>query len=335
MVDHDADAGAPPPPRKVFDHEGLAKVVRVVTRNLNRVIDVNRYPLPEAETSNLRHRPIGIGVQGLADVFFLLGEPFDGTGARVLNRDIFETIYHAALTESCALAEEQGAYSTYVGSPAWHGKLQFDLWQDHGKVHVDELLADSHWDWHSLRERIRKHGLRNSLLVAPMPTASTAQILGNTECFEPITSNIYVRRVLAGEFAVFNRHLVRTLEQLGIWNDDVRTSIIAHNGSVQQVDGIPDHVKRVFKTAWEISQRTIIDLSADRAPFVDQSQSLNLFLAEASHAKLSSMHFYSWKKGLKTGMYYLRSKPAVNAVQVTVPVEAVAAHAEPCEACSA
>jgi ribonucleoside-diphosphate reductase alpha subunit len=328
-------------PQKVFDFDKLFHVVRVVTRNLNLVIDRNSYPIDVAKQSNLRHRPIGIGVQGLADTFILMDEPFDGPGARVLNRDIFETIYFGALTESCKLAEEDGPYESYAGSPVSKGKLQFDMWEESGKVDVQELLRDSRWDWNGLRALIKQHGLRNSLLVAPMPTASTAQILGNTECFEPITSNAYVRRVLAGEFSIFNRHLVRRLEAIGLWNNDVRNAIIADNGSVQNVDNIPSDVKRLFKTAWELSQRTLIDLAADRAVFIDQSQSLNLFLAEPTHAKISSMHFYGWKKGLKTGMYYLRTKPAVNALQVTVPVEAVNAatacrrDTPDCEMCSA
>lgn len=311
----------------VFDFDRFVRIVRVVTRNLNRVIDLNLYPLDEARASNLKLRPIGIGVQGLADVFMELKLPFDSPDARLLNRDIFEALYFAALTESCALAQEEGVYDGYEGSPASQGMLQFDLWEAAGKANVEELLRHSRWDWAALRQNIRDHGLRNSLLVAPMPTASTAQILGNTECFEPVTSLVYVRRVLAGEFAVFNARLVRCLEELGLWNEAMRTEIIAACGSIQGIHTIPEEVRDVFKTAWELSQRTIIDLAADRGAFVDQSQSMNLFMAVPAHSKLSSMHFYAWKRGLKTGMYYLRSKPAANPVQVTVPVE--------CESCSA
>lgn len=326
----------------IFDFVNLFRATCVVTRNLNRVIDRNCYAREEARNSNRRHRPIGIGVQGLADVFAMLDLPFDSQGARDLNRDIFETIYYASLDASCVLAEKDGAYETFKGSPTSQGKLQMDLW--------NVTVTDKRWDWTALRMRIAKFGLRNSLLVAPMPTASTAQILNNNECFEPFTSNLYVRRVLAGEFAVVNKHLVRRLDALGLWTDEIRTSIIAGNGSVQHVPQIPDNVKAVFKTVWEMSMRTLIDLSAERAPFVDQSQSLNLFVEAPTHAKLTSMHFYAWNKGLKTGMYYLRTKPAADAVKVTVPVEAVKATASeevqvcrmkkgvddvPCEACSA
>jgi ribonucleoside-diphosphate reductase subunit M1 len=314
-----------------FDHDAFACAVRVVTRNLNKVIDRNTYPLPEARNSNLRHRPIGIGVQGLADVFVMLDEPYDGAGARALNRDIFETLYFAACDASCALAERDGAYETFVGSPASQGRLQFDLWDEATRG----APPSGRWDWAALKARIATAGLRNSLLVAPMPTASTAQILGNTECFEPFTSNLYVRRVHAGEFAVVNKHLVARLEALGLWNDDVRTAIVAHSGSVQAIPQIPSNVKALFKTAWEMSMRTLIDLAADRAPYVDQSQSLNLFVGAPTHAKLTSMHFYAWKKGLKTGMYYLRSRPAAEAVKVTVPVDACRRDDPSCEACSA
>ena len=295
-----------------FDFDAFHRVVRVVTRNLDRVIDRNAYVREEARRSNLRHRPMGLGVQGLADVLARLGLPFDSDGAKALNRDLFEALYFAALTESCALAEEYGPHPSYEGSPASKGLLQFDLWN------VD--VRDGRWPWAELRARIATHGLRNSLLVAPMPTASTAQILGNTECFEPPTSNLYARRVLSGEFAVGNKHLVRALEARGLWTEEVRTAIVAGNGSVQHVAAIPDELKALFKTAWELKMRTLIDLAADRAPFIDQSQSLNLFVAEPSHRKLSSMHFYAWRKGLKTGMYYLRTKPSADAVKVTVPV---------------
>lgn len=314
--------------RDFFDHDELIRVTSVVTRNLNKVIDRNYYARVEARDSNMRHRPMGIGVQGLADVFALLSMPFDSHQAAVLNRDIFETIYYAAVSTSCELAEAEGPYTSYQGSPCSQGILQFDMWGVVPKRVVE---------WNALKERILKHGMRNSLLVAPMPTASTAQILGNNECFEPFTSNLYVRRVLAGEFAVINKHLVRRLEELGLWNEDVRMSIIASNGSIQDIPKIPDDLKGVFKTAWEMSMKTLINMAADRAPFVDQSQSLNLFVARPDHAKLSSMHFYGWKKGLKTGMYYLRTKPASDAVKVTVPVDHCrrGATEEECTACSA
>lgn len=309
-----------------FDHEALASVVRVVTRNLNKVIDRNFYACEEARQSNLRHRPIGMGVQGLADVFAALEEPFDGEAARAINRDIFETLYYAGLDASCTLAERDGAYETYVGSPASEGKLQMDFWGTEG---------GTRWDWRALRARIAMHGLRNSLLVAPMPTASTAQILGNNECFEPFTSNMYVRRVLAGEYVVVNKHIVKALEERGLWTEQLRQSIIASNGSVQHIPEIPDDVKRVFRTVWEIPMRSVIDMAADRAPFVDQSMSLNLFLKDPTRRTLTSMHFYAWKKGLKTGMYYLRTRAAAEAVKVTVPVDVCNKATRDCEACSA
>ena len=301
----------------VFDHEALAHATRVLTRNLNRVIDRSEYALEEARRSNARHRPVGIGVQGLADVFALLHLPYDGPEAKTLNRHLFETIYFAAVSESCALARVDGPYETFATSPAARGHLQCDLW--------GEAPSSTRWDWSGLRKEVATHGLRNSLLVAPMPTASTAQILGNTECFEPFTSNLYVRRVLAGEFAVINKHLVRDLERHGLWNERVRTAIVAGGGSVQHVDEIPDEIKRVYRTAWEMSMRALIDLAADRGPFVCQSQSLNLFLTQPTRAKMTKMHFYAWRKGLKTGMYYLRTKAAAEAVKVTLP----------CESCSA
>ena len=273
-------------------------------RNLNRVIDINEYAREEARRSNLRHRPMGLGVQGLADTFAMLDYSFDSDEARALNKDIFEAIYFAALSASCEAAEREGAYETYAGSPASQGILQFDMW--------GVEVTDERWDWSGLRARIQRHGLRNSLLVAPMPTASTAQILGNNECFEPFTSNVYVRRVLAGQFPLVNRHLVRDLEKMGLWTEEVRQLIIAGSGSVQHVPCIPDRLKDKYKTVWEMSMRVLIDMSADRGAFIDQSQSLNLFVAEPNHTKLSSMHFHSWKKGLKTGMYYLRTKPAVD-----------------------
>ncbi|KAI9477069.1 ribonucleotide reductase [Zychaea mexicana] len=292
-----------------FDFEKLHAVTKIVTKNLNKVIDVNYYPVPQAKKSNMRHRPIGLGVQGLADAFLLLRLPFDSPQARQLNKDIFETIYHAALEASSELAEKLGAYETYEGSPVSKGVLQHDMWDVQGS---DRL------DWDGLRAKIAKHGVRNSLLVAPMPTASTSQILGNNECFEPYTSNIYTRRVMSGEFQVVNHHLLKDLIDRNMWNEQVKNMIIAHNGSIQQVPMIPDDLKKLYKTVWELSQRVIIDMAADRAAFIDQSQSLNLFVAEPSYGKLSSMHFYAWKRGLKTGMYYLRSRPAVDAIKFTV-----------------
>ena len=317
-----------------FDHAGLAQAVRALTRNLNRIVDLNAYPVPEAAASNRRHRPVGLGVQGLSDAYVLLGLPFDSADAAALNREIFETVYHAALSASCELAEADGPYETFAGSPAAAGQLQFDLWRaadGEGAVGGDDVLFSGRWDWAALKARIAAHGLRNSLLVAPMPTASTAQILGNVECFEPPTSNLYVRRVQAGEFALLNRHLVRALEARGLWTEATRAAIVAARGSVQGLPGVPEDVQRLFKTAWEISQRSIIDQAADRGVFVDQSQSLNLFLAAPDHAKLSSMHFYGWRRGLKTGMYYLRTKPAADAVAVTVDVTDPPA----CDACTA
>ncbi|MDG1262579.1 MAG: ribonucleoside-diphosphate reductase subunit alpha [Flavobacteriales bacterium] len=292
-----------------FDHQKLFDVTYQVTKNLNRIIDNNYYPIVEARNSNMRHRPIGIGVQGLADAFILMRYPFDSAEARTLNKDIFETIYYAAATASKDLAKEEGAYETFKGSPASEGKLQFDLW---GVEPTDR------WEWNVLKEEIKEHGLRNSLLLAPMPTASTAQILGNNECFEPYTSNMYNRRVLSGEFIVVNKHLLRDLTRLGLWNDEMKNRLVAANGSVQGIDEIPDNLKAIYKTAWEISQKAIIDMSADRGAYICQSQSLNIFMENASFGKLTSMHFYGWKAGLKTGMYYLRTKAARDAIKFTV-----------------
>ncbi|ESO12927.1 hypothetical protein HELRODRAFT_93558 [Helobdella robusta] len=294
---------------RTFDFEKLEFVVGVAVKNLNKIIEVNYYPVPEAKVSNMRHRPIGLGVQGLADAFLLMRLPFESEEAQQLNKDIFETIYYAALKASCSLAEKFGPYETYQDSPVSKGILQFDMWN------VDP--SDRH-DWTSLRENIKKYGVRNSLLVAPMPTASTAQILGNCESFEPYTSNIYTRRVLSGEFQVVNRHLLKDLVELNLWNDDMKNLLIANNGSVQNIDCIPYHIKRLYKTVWEISQKTIIKMAADRAPFIDQSQSLNIHISEPTYGKLSSVHFYCWRMGLKTGMYYLRTRPAANAIQFTV-----------------
>jgi ribonucleoside-diphosphate reductase alpha subunit len=292
-----------------FDFQKLYEVTRVVTRNLNKVIDINYYPIPEARNSNMRHRPIGIGVQGLADAFILMRLPFDSAEARKLNRDIFETIYYAALTESCHLAEKHGHYETFSGSPASKGELQYDMWG---------VKPSDRWNWTELKENIAKVGLRNSLLVAPMPTASTSQILGNNECFEPYTSNIYTRRTLSGEYIVVNKHLLNDLIGLGLWNEDMKEKLMLYNGSVQQIDEVPQHIKDLYKTAWEISQKVIIDMAADRGAFICQSQSLNLFVESPSFSKLSSMHFYGWQKGLKTGMYYLRSKAAVDPIKFTL-----------------
>jgi ribonucleoside-diphosphate reductase alpha chain len=292
-----------------FDFQKLFDITAVVTRNLNKVIDINYYPIPEAQRSNMRHRPIGLGVQGLADAFILLGMPFDSEEAKQLNRDIFETIYFAAVTESCHLAEKHGAYETFAGSPMSQGMFQFDLWN---------VQASTRWDWDSLRKRVQKTGLRNSLLVAPMPTASTSQILGNNECFEPYTSNLYTRRTLAGEHIVVNKHLMRDLVRLGMWNEEMREAIMAANGSIQGIEDIPEPIRAIYKTAYEISQKVIIDMSADRGAFICQSQSLNVFMEAPTFAKLSSMHFYAWQKGLKTGMYYLRSKAATDPIKFTL-----------------
>ncbi|QCR23705.1 ribonucleoside-diphosphate reductase subunit alpha [Pontibacter sp. SGAir0037] len=299
---------------KVFDHQKLFDVTYHVTKNLNKVIDINYYPVPEARNSNMRHRPIGLGVQGLADTFIALRMPFESDEAKGLNKDIFETIYFAAMTASKDLAKKDGAYETFKGSPLSEGKFQFDLWN---------ITPESgRWDWEELRQEVVKYGVRNSLLVAPMPTASTAQILGNNESFEPYTSNIYVRRVLSGEFMVVNKHLLKDLIGLGIWNDKMKNQIIAANGSVQDIPNIPQHIKDLYKTVWEISQRTVIDMSADRGAYICQSQSLNLHVMNVNFGKLTSMHFHAWKKGLKTGMYYLRTKAAVDAIKFTVEKQA-------------
>jgi ribonucleoside-diphosphate reductase alpha chain len=292
-----------------FDHEKLYEVTYEVTKSLNKVIDNNFYPVEEARYSNMRHRPIGLGVQGLADAFILLRMPFESDEAKQLNKEIFETIYFAAMTASKDLAKKDGAYETYAGSPVSKAQFQFDMWG------VEPTLR---WDWYTLKAEVLKHGVRNSLLVAPMPTASTSQILGNNECFEPYTSNIYVRRVLSGEFVVVNKHLLKDLVELNLWNDEMKNHIISHNGSVQKIDTIPDAIKEIYKTVWEIKQRTLIDMAADRGAYICQSQSLNLFVDTPSTSKLTSMHFYGWRKGLKTGMYYLRSKAAAQAVQFTV-----------------
>ena len=298
-----------------FDHEKLFKVTYRVTKNLDKVIDANYYPVPEARNSNMRHRPIGIGVQGLADAFILMRHAFDSPEAKQLNKEIFETIYYAALTASKDLAIENGPYETWKGSPISKGVFQFDMWK---------VKPTDRWEWDLLREEVKKHGVRNSLLLAPMPTASTAQILGNNECFEPYTSNIYTRRVLSGEFIIVNKHLLRDLVKLGIWNDRLKNKLMASNGSIQKIDEIPDNIKELYKTAWEISQKEILDMAADRGAYIDQSQSLNIFMENANFAKLTSMHFYGWKAGLKTGMYYLRTKSATDAIKFTLDKSVIA-----------
>jgi ribonucleoside-diphosphate reductase alpha chain len=293
-----------------FDHQRLYEVTKVVTKNLNKIIDINYYPVEEARRSNMRHRPIGLGVQGLADVFILLGMPFESAEAKQLNKEIFETIYFGAVTSSMELAKVQGTYETYAGSPISQGIFQFDMW--------GVQPASHRWDWESLRKDVVQYGVRNSLLLAPMPTASTSQILGNNECFEPYTSNIYTRRVLSGEFVVVNKHLMKDLVRLGLWNETIKNQLIQANGSVQHIPTIPQEIKDLYKTVWEISQKTIIDMAADRGAYICQSQSLNIHLQDPNFGKLTSMHFYAWKKGLKTGMYYLRTKAATDAIKFTV-----------------
>ena len=301
-----------------FDYEELHRVSKMVTRNLNQVIDKNFYPTDTAKRSNMRHRPIGIGVQGLADVFILCREPFGSEKSREMNRLIFETIYHASLESSCELADKYGAYETFEGSPFSQGILQFDMW--------DAPKLSGRYDWNAMRERV-KRGTRNSLLLAPMPTASTSQILGNNECFEPYTQNIYVRRTLAGEFVVVNKHLVDDLKKVGLWSKEMKDLMIKANGSVQSIIDIPANIKELYKTVWEMSQKVIIDMAADRGVFIDQSQSMNLFVESPTLSKLSSMHFYAWRAGLKTGMYYLRSKAKARPQQFSLEAE--------CTACSA
>ncbi|RNF00141.1 putative ribonucleotide reductase large subunit RNR1 [Trypanosoma rangeli] len=296
--------------KKSFDHQRLYQVTKVVTKNLNRVIDRNYYPVPEARRSNELNRPVGIGVQGMADTFILLRLPFTCQKARTLNEDIFETIYYGAVEASVELAEAEGPYARFEGSPASQGLLQFDLWEAKPR--------SGRWDWDALKQRVMKSGMRNSLLLAPMPTASTSQILGNNECFEPFTSNIYVRRVLSGEFPVVNKYLVMDLVERGLWDEDMRNQIIAYNGSVQSIRGIPNDLKDLYRVVWEIRQKDLIEMAADRGKFIDQSQSLNLFLENPTSSQLTSMHFFAWDRGLKTGMYYLRSKPAADAIKFTI-----------------
>lgn len=295
-----------------FNHELLYKVTKRVTRNLNKVIDRNYYPVPEAENSNMRHRPVGLGVQGLADAFILLRLPFTSDEAKKLNQEIFETLYFAAVTASMELAKEEGPYETFAGSPISQGEFQYNLWG------LKDTDLSGRWDWESLRKEVIEHGVRNSLLVAPMPTASTSQILGNNEAFEPYTSNIYTRRVLSGEFIVVNKHLLEDLVKRGLWNEELKQEIMRHNGSVQHIDRLPQDLKDLYKTVWEMSMKDIIDMSRHRGYFIDQSQSLNLFMQDATYAKLTSMHFYAWQSGLKTGMYYLRTKAAVDAIKFTL-----------------
>jgi ribonucleoside-diphosphate reductase alpha chain len=292
-----------------FDHDKLFEVTYQATLNLNRIIDENFYPVEEAKNSNLRHRPIGIGVQGLADAYIMMGLPFESDEARALNRDVFETIYFASMTASKDLAKVDGPYETIKGSPVSKGIFQFDMWG---------VTPTNRWEWDILKEEVKKHGVRNSLLLAPMPTASTAQILGNNECFEPYTSNIYTRRVLSGEFIIVNKHLLKDLVREGLWTKDMRQKIMTANGSVQNINEVPQRLKDLYKTAWEISQKAIIDQAADRGAYICQSQSLNIFMENANFGKLTSMHFYGWEKGLKTGMYYLRTKAATDAIKFTV-----------------
>jgi ribonucleoside-diphosphate reductase alpha chain len=294
---------------KSFDHDKLFEVTYQATVNLNRIIDENFYPVEDAKKSNLRHRPIGLGVQGLADTFILMGLPFESPGAKALNKEIFETLYFAAMTASKDQAIEFGTYETYAGSPVSNSIFQYDMWG---------VVPSNRWDWSQLKAEVKKHGVRNSLLLAPMPTASTAQILGNNECFEPYTSNLYTRRVLSGEFIIVNRHLLKDLVKAGLWNRDMRLKIMSANGSIQNISEIPQDIKDLYKTAWEISQKSILELAADRGAYICQSQSLNIFMENANFAKLTSMHFYGWEKGLKTGMYYLRTKAATDAIKFTV-----------------
>lgn len=301
-------------PHGEFDFGRLHEVTQVLVRNLNKIIEINHYPVEEAKRSNFRHRPIGLGVQGLADAFLALRLPFDSPEARHLNTQIFETIYHGALTASCEISSRLGPYSTYEGSPVSQGILQYDMWN---------VTPTDLWDWTSLKKDIAKHGVRNSLLVAPMPTASTSQILGNNECFEPYTSNIYSRRVLAGEFQVVNPWLLKDLVDMGLWSDNMKNRIIADGGSIANIPNIPADIKALYKTVWEISQRTIVQMAADRGAFIDQSQSLNIHLKDPTMGKITSMHFAGWKLGLKTGMYYLRTMAASAPIQFTVDQEAL------------
>ena len=300
-----------------YDHKELHRVVKKMARNLDRIIDINHYPVEEARNSNFRHRPIGIGVQGLADTFMKMKIPFESSDALKLNTEIFETIYHAAVSTSIEIAKEKGSYSSFKDSPSDKGQLQFDLW---GAVE-----HSGRYDWNLVKEELKEHGMRNSLLVAPMPTASTSQILGNNECFEPITSNLYTRRVLSGEFVITNKYLVNDLEKLGLWNDEMKNALVKSNGSIQNIEGIPDDIKAIYKTVWEIKVKHMIDMAAARGPYICQSQSMNIYMQNPDIAKVNQLHFYAWKKGLKTGLYYLRSRAAVNAIQFTVKADSKAA----------
>jgi ribonucleoside-diphosphate reductase alpha chain len=300
---------------KYFNHKKLYDVTKKVIRNLDTVIDRNYYPVQEAENSNFRHRPVGLGVQGLADAFIMLRLPFTSDAAKKLNKDIFETLYFASVQSSMEIAKAKEPYSTFKGSPMSEGELQFNMWG------INDEDLSGNWDWKKLRKNVIKHGVRNSLLVAPMPTASTSQILGNNEAFEPYTSNIYTRRVLSGEFIVVNKHLLEDLVEMELWDNNMKEEIMRANGSIQHIDKIPQNIKELYKTVWEMSMKDIIDMARHRGYFIDQSQSLNLFMQDADYAKLTSMHFYAWKSGLKTGMYYLRTKSAVNAIQFTLSKE--------------
>jgi len=293
-----------------FDHQQLYEITKVATRNLNKVIDINYYPVPEARKSNLKHRPIGIGVQGLADTFIKMRMPFDSKEARKLNKEIAETIYFGAMEASMELSKAAKPYESYKGSPVSKGIFQFDMW--------GVTPSSERWDWNGLKQLVKKHGVRNSLLIAPMPTASTSQIMGNNECFEPYTSNIYTRRTLSGEFVVVNKHLMKDLIELGLWNESMKNRLIDANGSVQGIPEIPDHIKSLYQTVWEISQKSIIEMAADRGAYICQSQSMNVHIQDPNFGKMTSMHFYAWKNGLKTGMYYLRSKAATDAIKFTV-----------------
>ena len=301
------------PDNNTFNYEKLHEIAKVVTYNLNKVIDMNYYPTEKTRRSNMRHRPIGIGIQGLADTFMVLNFPFDSDEAKKINRDIFETIYHAALEQSCELSMVDGPYETYTGSPASQGILQFDMWN------VDP--GSSRYDWSDLKQRIMTHGIRNSTLLAPMPTASTSQILGYNECIEPITSNIYSRRTIAGEFIMANKYLMADLLKIDMWNEKIKNNIIANNGSIQHIDVIPEDIRMKYRTVWEIPMKSLIDMAADRGAYICQSQSLNLWLEDPNYNMLTSMHFYGWKKGLKTGIYYLRRRGAHKAQQFTIEAE--------------
>ena len=294
---------------RTYDFNKLYEVAYQVTINLDKVVDVNYYPIPEARNSNMRHRPVGLGVQGLADTFIMMRQPFESDEAKQLNKDIFETIYFAAVTASKDIAKREGAYETFKGSPMSKGQFQFDMWN---------VTPSTRWNWEALRGEVVEHGVRNSLLTALMPTASTSQILGNNECIEPYTSNMYTRRVLSGEFVLVNKHLVKDLIRRDLWNDDMRNKIIASNGSVAHIPEVPTDIKELYKTVWEIKQKRILELAADRGSYVDQTQSMNVFMEDANFAKLTSMHFYAWKSGLKTGIYYLRTKAAADPIKFTV-----------------